>query len=140
MSKIKHEIKIKGNAHAIYQALTTLEGLKSWHSAQTEGDFSLHSELIMKGINKPTFCWKIITLNPNHCVEWECVYGPGNAPGTKVSFNLSQADEERVLVECTHEGWSKTDGNYTKCNTLWGMLIVHLKQFVETGIAKPSFN
>lgn len=140
MSKIEHEIKIESNVPHVYQALTTLEGLKSWHSAQAEGDLRVNGQLITKGENKPTFIWKIVALNPNKRVEWECVQGPGDSVGTNVYFDLAKTDDGRVLVECVHQGWEHTDDNFNKCNTLWGVLLYHLKQFVETGIVNPTFN
>lgn len=140
MTKIEHEIKIKSNLNDVYQALTTLDGLKSWHSAQMEGESKLNGQLITKGRDKPTFVWKIIALTNNSDVKWECVEGPGDSPGTQVEFNLIERDDGYIDVECIHDGWSKTDDNFTKCNTLWGMLLYHLQQYAETGIANPTFN
>jgi uncharacterized protein YndB with AHSA1/START domain len=56
MDTIEHEIKIHSDVSQVYGALTSLQGLKSWHSAQTDGDTGLNGELIMKGVDKPTFC------------------------------------------------------------------------------------
>jgi hypothetical protein len=56
-----------------------------------------------------------------------------------VIFELSPADHGRTLVECTHAGWPGTHGNYRKCNTLWGVLLHHLKRYAETGTAMPAF-
>jgi uncharacterized protein YndB with AHSA1/START domain len=140
MNKIEHEITIQSNAPAIYQALTTLKGLESWHSAHIAGDFNLNGQFTITHEKHPSFSWKIIGLDPNQRVKWECVKGPGNAPGTRVAFNLATKKDGRVAVECIHDGWPDTNGNFTKCNTLWGMLLDHLKQFVETDKPKPTFN
>lgn len=140
MSKIEHEIKIHSDVPTVYQALTTLQGLQSWHSAQAQGEMKLNGQFTMKGLDKPTFSWKITELKPNQSVTWECIQGPGDAVGTTVWFNLMKANDGQVMVECSHEGWPGSEGNFRKCNTLWGMLLFHLKQFAETGKAKPTFN
>lgn len=140
MRNIEHEIKIHSDLATVYHALASLEGLQSWHSADAAGDVKVNGQLTMKGKGKPTFCWKIITMKPNQCVEWECVKGPGDSVGTKVWFNLAKAQDGSIIVECAHQGWPGTDGNFKKCNTLWGTLLFHLKQFAETGKAKPTFN
>lgn len=140
MKKIEHEIKIHSDASSVYQALTTLKGLESWHSAHVEGNLSLNGQFTITHQEYPSFSWKIIALEPNHSVEWECIKGPGDAPGTHVWFNLVPKEDGRVLVECTHQGWANTNGKFRKCNTLWGMLLSHLKQFVESGKPDPTFN
>ena len=140
MSKIEHEIKIKGNLDAVYQALMTLQGIKSWHSAEAEGTPNLHEKLITKGHNKPTFVWKITELKPHQEIEWECEQGPGDATGTKAIFKLEKSDEKHTLVRFSHLGWPDTEGHFKHCNTLWAVLLYHLQQYVETSIAKPTFN
>lgn len=72
-------------------------------------------------------------------VVWKCVEGPGDAVGTNVTVELSQPEPGRTLVELAHTGWPGTHGNYRKCNTYWGLLLHHLKQYVETGKASPAF-
>jgi hypothetical protein len=73
-------------------------------------------------------------------VAWKCAAGPGDSPGTIVSFHLSLLADGRTLVEQDHQGWPGTHGNYRKCNTYWGVLLHHLKQYVETGVPAPAFH
>ena len=37
MANIVHEIKVKASRDRVFAALATLDGLKSWHTARTEG-------------------------------------------------------------------------------------------------------
>lgn len=139
MNKIEHEIKIEGTLHEIYSALTTLSGLQSWHSAHVEGNPALQGEFDIIHENHPSFTWKVTFLEEDKHIQWLCTKGPGNAPGTEVCFDLSPCNDNRILVACTHQGWSDTNDNFKKCNTLWGMLLDHLKQYVETGKVSPTF-
>lgn len=139
MATIEHEITINASPEKIYTALNTVNGLKSWHSAQIEGECQLNHTIVTKGKDKPTFVWKIITLEPNHRLVWECIEGPGNSVGTQAAYSLLLQEDGRVIVECSHMDWPDKQGNFRKCNTLWGILLHHLKNYVETGKATPTF-
>lgn len=137
MKKIEHELKVQGKLDVIHQALTSLHGLKSWHSAQIEQN---DNEFTMIHKDHPSFSWKIISVQPEQRIEWLCTKGPGNSAGSSVFFTLNACDEDRVLIQCVHQDWAENDEHFNTCNTLWGMLLNHLKEFVETGTVKPTFN
>ncbi|MFC3908125.1 SRPBCC family protein [Legionella dresdenensis] len=139
MAMIEHEITINAPAEKIYKALSSLDGLRSWHTAVIEGEHKLNHNLTLKGKDKPIFVWKVTDLDPNHRLEWECVQGPGDSVGTKVAYSISKTKDGRALVECSHTDWPHTQGNYKKCNTLWGILLHHLKNYVETDVSMPAF-
>jgi uncharacterized protein YndB with AHSA1/START domain len=136
---IGHEIKIKATPDRVYAALTKVDELKAWHSGQVSGRGEAGGVLHIEGSGKPGFKWKVTELSPPQRVGWICTAGPGDSVGTTVLFELTPADQGRTLVACTHAGWPGTHGNYRKCNTLWGVLLHHLKQYVETGTATPAF-
>ena len=139
MAEIHHELKMKASPERIFAALTTAEGLKSWHSAHVEGDGAPGHIWRFEFTGRPTFCWEVTeSAAPTH-VAWRCVEGPGDSVGTSVTFHLSRAGEDRTLVELAHTGWPGTHGNYRKCNTYWGVLLHHLKQYTETGVPGPAF-
>ena len=139
MVDINHEIKVKSSPERVFAALTKVDDLKAWHSAHVSGEGRVGGVLHIEGSGEPGFDWKVTELNPAKRVGWACTAGPGDSAGTTVVFQLSPADQGRTLVECIHAGWPGTHGNYRKCNTLWGVLLHHLKQYVETGTAAPAF-
>ena len=139
MVDISHEIKIKAASDRIFAALTMVDELKAWHSAHVTGQGQVGGVLHIEGSGKPGFDWKVTELSPPKRVGWVCTAGPGDSVGSTVLFELSTVDQGRTLVECTHAGWPGTHGNYRKCNTLWGVLLHHLKQYVEAGKAAPAF-
>ncbi len=138
MADINHEIKIQASPEKIYQALNHISDLQAWHTAHIEGKHELNGILSFKGKEKPLFRWKLIQLEPNQKVVWECVDGPGDSVGTKAFYTLTKADDKRTLVELSHTSWPDQKGNFRKCNTLWGILLHHLKNYVETGKANPA--
>ena len=139
MTEISHEIKIKAAPEKVFAALTTSGGLKGWYSAHVEGDGLPGRPWLFKFTERPTFRWEVTESTSPTSVAWRCVEGPGDSVGTAVTIQLSQSAPGSTLVELAHTGWPGTHGNYRKCNTHWGVLLHHLKQYVETGKASPAF-
>lgn len=138
MTEINHEIKIQAARDSVFNAMTTLDGLKSWHTANIEGNPQSNGTLTIKAAGKPTFKWKIVNTEPEK-LTWECIEGPGDSVGTQAIFKLSKTDDAKTLVECRHVGWPGTHDNFRKCNTLWAIILYHLKNYVETGKVNPAF-
>lgn len=138
MAEITHEIKINAPLDKTFKALSTLNGLKSWHTADIEGNLSPNEVLTFKGEGKPVFRWKIIKIEPNKELVWECIEGPGDSIGTETIYTLSKTSDNCTLVEMSHTSWPDQGGNFRKCNTLWGILLYHLKKYVETNHPEPA--
>jgi hypothetical protein len=56
-----------------------------------------------------------------------------------VTFRLSDSGNGTV-VELDHDNWPDGHEAFTTCNTLWGMLMGHLKDYAETAKAAPTFD
>lgn len=138
-AEIQHELKIKALPERVFEALTTAQGLMSWHSAHVEAVGAGGQVWRFAHTGGPTFRWQVIEHSAPHSVTWRCLEGPGDSVGTTVSFRLSKADDGRTLTELAHAGWPGTHGNFRKCNTYWGALLHHLRQYVETGAPCPVF-
>src|SRR5262245_47742454 len=140
MAEIHHEMKIKAPPDQVYEALTTARGLKSWHSARVEGDGAPGHAWRFVHTGRPTFEWQVAECSAPTHVVWRCTEGPGDSVGTSVAFRLAQADDGRTLVELVHAGWPGAHANFRKCNTYWGVLLHHLRQYVEEGTPRPAFD
>jgi uncharacterized protein YndB with AHSA1/START domain len=138
MADINHEIKIQASPQKVFTAISNLDGLKGWHTSHIEGECKLNKILTFKGAGKPVFRWKLIQLDPNKVVAWECVEGPGDSVGTQSIYKLSPAGDNTTLVELSHTSWPDQQGNFRKCNTLWGILLHHLQKYVETEKVAPA--
>jgi uncharacterized protein YndB with AHSA1/START domain len=139
MVDIQHEIKIQATPERVFQALARVEDLRAWHSAQVQGSGGVGGVLTFEHTGGPTFHWEVAESVPQKRVAWKCTAGPGDSVGTTVSFDLAPTADGRTLVELAHKGWPGTHGNYRKCNTYWGVLLHHLKQYLETGACRPAF-
>jgi uncharacterized protein YndB with AHSA1/START domain len=137
MPDIDHEIKIKAPQTTVFTALTTVEGLRAWHTSWVDGNADAGGVIAMH--SDPEFEWRVAKAEQPHRIEWECIKGPGNSVGTTARFDLSTTADGRTFVELSHAGWIDTGANYRKCNTRWGILLHHLRKYAETGKADPVF-
>jgi uncharacterized protein YndB with AHSA1/START domain len=140
MVEIVHEIKISAAPQEVYDALTTLDGVRSWHTPLAEGTGAVGSTWAFKFTGRAEFDWQVVASDINERVQWKCTKGPGDSVGTTATFVLSHTGDGRTKVHLTHSGWPGTHGNYTKCNTIWGQLLHFLQQYVETGVPTTTFN
>ncbi|MBJ8345516.1 SRPBCC domain-containing protein [Antrihabitans sp. YC2-6] len=139
MHDISHEIKIGAPPEQVYAALTTIDGIKSWQTPHTSGTGEVGSKWQFKFSGRPEFDWEIVASEADR-IEWRCTAGPGDSVGTTATFDISPIDDGRTHLVLTHSGWPGTHGNYRKCNTIWGVLLHHLAQAVQSGKPAPAFN
>ena len=139
MSEIDHELKIDATPEKVFAALTTLEGVKGWHTPSATGSGEVGSEWVFSFAGHPDFGWEVLTSDAPSTVVWRCTRGPGDSVGTTATFTLGKTDDGRTLVEHWHAGWPGTHGNFRKCNTTWGVLLHHLRGYVETGQPTAAF-
>ena len=140
MAEIRHEIKIAATPARVYAALTTLDGVRSWHTPLAEGTGAVGSTWAFVFTGRAEFDWEVVGSEPDKRVEWRCTNGPGDSVGTTATYTITAADGGRTLVELAHSGWPGTEGNFYKCNTIWGGLLHHLQQYVETDTPSTTFN
>jgi hypothetical protein len=138
MADIHHEIKIDAAPQAVDLALTNALEIAKWHTSRTESTNSSDEGFTTYPKDGPSFEWKV--LKPDaHTIEWQCVGGPGHSAGTLARFQLSPLGDGRTLVEFSHSGWPDSNGNFRKCNTLWAILLFHLKKYLDTKQVGPVF-
>jgi uncharacterized protein YndB with AHSA1/START domain len=135
---IDHEIKIDGPPERVFAALTTLDGVTGWHTPGSRGTGEVGTEWVFGYAGHPEFRWQIVVSDAPTRVVWRCTHGPGDSVGTTATFTVGSADG-RTVVELQHGGWPGTHGNFRKCNTTWGVLLHHLRDYVETGQPAAAF-
>jgi hypothetical protein len=108
MTKISHEIRVNASMADVFKTISTTDGLKGWYTTRTEGDIVLGKSIKVHADGRPSFCWRISELRPPTATKWECVEGPGAAPGATVTFRLS-AKHSRTQVRLDYEGLPEDD-------------------------------
>jgi len=136
---LKHEIFISADTAKVRHALSTADGLRGWNTPHVEGSGELGTEWVLKYSGRPEFSWRIDLDEPEE-ILWTCTKGPGDAVGTTANFIFSPAKDGRTRVLVTHGGWPHDEANFIKCNTIWGALMDHLREHVESGVSEPAFS
>lgn len=136
---LRHVVNIKADHDKVRHALTTADGLKGWTMAEVSGDGATGSRWTLKYGEGPTFLWEI-TAHDADKVVWTCLEGPGDSAGTTATFQLGSASGDRVQLSFDHAGWPHQEGNYAKCNSLWGAMLHHLRSYVEKGTVAPAYS
>jgi uncharacterized protein YndB with AHSA1/START domain len=136
---LRHVVNIDADRAKVRHALTTAEGLKGWTMADVAGEGGAGSEWVLTYGKGPTFKWKV-TAHEGDTVAWTCTEGPGDSVGTTATFHLGSEPRGRVQLTFDHAGWPHQEGNFAKCNSLWGAMMHHLRAYAENGTVASPLN
>ncbi|MGB1262465.1 MAG: SRPBCC family protein [Cognaticolwellia sp.] len=136
MYSINHRIGINAPVSAIYQALTTNEGLAQWwtNDVSGAGDVGAIIKFRFNG-GGPDFA--VAQLITDELVRWQ---HKGNVPeawrGTEISFSL-ESTTEQVFVNFSHCHWQESSDFMAHCNSKWAVFLLSLKALLEVGKGRP---
>lgn len=133
---IDHQLAVKATASSLHEAITTRDGLRGWNTSQVTGDGVVGSEWVLSYAQAPGFRWRVERSDASG-VLWTCTQGPGDSVGTTVEYLLEGMPDGRTRVSLRHGGWPHREGNFQKCNTLWGAMLFQLKRYAESGEPAP---
>ena len=138
MPDIRHRVAISAPLDDVYEAVATTKGLSEWWTRDgVRGDSSEGSRLQFSfGQPEPAAVMEVTRLSPDGNVSWDCVAGHDEWVGTKITFDLTQADAETVLL-FTHADWREPVEFMAHCSTRWAYFLLSLKSYLETGRGTP---
>src|SRR5678816_1555986 len=144
MVDIIHRIGIKAPIFQVYAALSTVEGVAAWWTADTSGSSKIGGTIGVrfhsadgKEIGKMKI--EVVALEPNEKVQWRFTDGPEEWVGTEVIFDLSQEGEYTVVL-FGHKQWREASEFTAHCSMKWATFLLSLRGLVETGTGQPSPN
>ncbi|MFL6156999.1 MAG: SRPBCC family protein [Marmoricola sp.] len=121
---------------AVFDALTTLDGLTRWWTTDTSGDPDVGGVVAFRFGDDDGFDMAVRALVPGKQVLWEVVGGPDEWIGTEVEFALRQ-DGDWTIVLFEHRGWREEVEFMNHCSTKWATFLLSLVELLETGSARP---
>src|SRR5687768_8709986 len=109
MVDIIHRIGIQAPASRVYQAVTTVAGLRQWWTEDVEGDEKLGGKIRFtfrskSGELKGQMVMEVKELKAPESTRWKCIEGPPEWIGTEVTFELSQQDDQIIII-FGHRKW-----------------------------------
>ncbi|MCW2750009.1 MAG: polyketide cyclase [Aeromicrobium sp.] len=134
---ILHRVGTNGaSPEAVYEALTTLDGLAAWWTTDTTGNPDLDGVMAFRFGGDDGFDMLVRELVPGKRVLWEVVAGPDEWIGTEVLFDLRQ-DDGWTIVLFEHRGWRESVEFMNHCSTKWATFLLSLVELLETGSGRP---
>jgi uncharacterized protein YndB with AHSA1/START domain len=139
MPDILHKIGVTmSSPDAIYQALTTIDGLSGWWTTDTRGQTDAGG-VIQFRFGNGGFDMKVTELAPGRRVAWQVIDGPPEWLGTTISFDIEQRGDWTILL-FRHAGWKEPVEFMHHCSTKWAVFLLSLKSLLETGKGAPYPN
>lgn len=141
MVDILHRIGVRtATPDAVYEALTTVEGLAGWWTEGTtaRGDAaSAGGVLEFRFPPVGGFDMEVVEAKAPERLQWRVVDGPPEWVGTTVDWDLRQDGDWTILL-FAHRGWAEPVDFMHHCSTKWGSFLMSLKSLVETGEGAPA--
>src|SRR5436190_11185918 len=142
MVDIIHRIGIRSSANEVYKAISTIDGLANWWTEEVEGNEQVDGKIKFTfrsdtGDIKGQMIMQIKELSLQKNVRWQCVDGPAEWIGTAITFDLSQQDDQIIII-FGHRNWREAIEFTAHCSMKWAVFLLSLREYVETGKGKPS--
>ena len=132
MPDILHRVGVNVQPRRVFEALTTLEGLRGWWVAETTGD-PRRGGTIDFG-----FCqMRVVDAVADRLVRWSCVGGPEEWISTEVTFELAWK-EEQTFILFKHAGWKEPVEFMHHCSTKWATFLLSLRDLLEKSDGHPA--
>jgi hypothetical protein len=136
MAHIHHFLPIKAKKRVIFDAITGQNGLSQWLTkdciAKPVTEFV--NEFRFGGLIENHM--KIIDLQQDYRVEWECIKSIEEWMGTRVIFEIAEKNGLSFL-NFLHIGFENEDDLFDNSNFNWAKSLMSLKNFCETGKGSP---
>jgi uncharacterized protein YndB with AHSA1/START domain len=140
MVDILHRVGITQPQEAVYEALTTIEGLAGWWTTDVHGDGDAGGVLQFRFDGAPDpggFDMSVLEAKPAERVLWEVVAGPEEWIGTHVSWDL-RTEGDYTIIMFAHQGWREPVEFMHHCSTKWATFLMSLKSLLESGVGAPA--
>jgi uncharacterized protein YndB with AHSA1/START domain len=135
---IRHRVCISAPLQKVYEATATESGISDWWTRDgVRGESSEGAKLsFFFGQPEPSAVMEVTRLDPAGHVQWNCVEGADEWVGTKLTFDLTQKEDETVVL-FSHAGWRTPSEFMAHCSARWAYFLLSLKALVETGKGTP---
>ena len=131
MVDILHRVGIAATPEKVFNALTTMEGVRAWWCSTATGG-AAKNEVTNYG-----FCdMEVLDAEPAQLVRWRCTGGPSEWLNTEVTFRLEWKDNQ-TFVMFWHANWKEPVEFMHHCSTKWATFLLSLRDFVENGAGRP---
>lgn len=140
INEIWHEIRIKAQPSAIYEALTDTGKLAEWWIPDTRGESKVGKVLEFWFDDDACQLMQVASLEPDRLVRWRATDSDlSDWAGTEVEFTLVPQDN-RTCVHFRHSGYRDNVEAFAYYSTSWAVFLLSLKALLEKGKGHPFPN
>jgi len=134
---IKLQLEINATQAQVYKKLTSIEGLRNWWTDQTTGSTDINNLIDFRFGDLYFIQMKVIKLEKDKLVQWQCIKADEDWIGTIISFKLDSGGD-KTLLRFTHDKWPTHGDFFAHCNLSWAKYLLSLRLLLETGNGQPS--
>lgn len=143
MASYTRTLLIQASPHDVYDAVTTVRGLKGWWSDNTVAD---DGAITVRFSGENFQALRLVNPTPDKGVAWEWVAqhfpieGTSQTDewvGTRVSFDIQANPDGSSTLVFTHNGLTPQLVCYGQCNAGWNHFLGSLTQYLERGTGTP---
>lgn len=139
MKTIHHVVDVAAPASAVFEAITTRNGLAGWWSTQVEVpavEVGAVIDFTFAGDFNPDM--EIISYDPPRSVEWKCIGGHDNWADNTFRFEVEALEDGRTRMRFwQHYATELSDDDYGIYNLNWGYYLQSMLELVTTGTGRP---
>jgi uncharacterized protein YndB with AHSA1/START domain len=145
MNNYQSELSLSASMSAVYEALTTPNGIRNWWTTSCEVGTSV-GEMITIRFGQTYKVMRIEDLIPETEVCWRVIDAHLSVPGlartsewigTTIIFHLSSTTTSTTLLHMKHLGLTPQVECYDICSQGWTQFLGSLKSYLETGSGTP---
>lgn len=139
MATIYHHLLIDTTPSELYKAISEQEGISKWWIANciVKPEIGFINKFYIEGYvdNK----MKIIDLQADKYIEWECVDSEKEWIGTHIIFKISKHNNYTKLT-FKQKKWKDETEFFASCNYHWARHLTMLKDYCESGVNQINTN
>lgn len=129
---IKHLFHIDASKEKVFEAISTINGLKNWWTVETTGNDAVGGIIQFRFAANGGPDMKVIQRIANEKIMWECLESNHGWQGNTFTFLLDD-NVGKTRVRFSHDGWKENDDFYSICSFAWGRYMESLRQYCQTG-------
>jgi uncharacterized protein YndB with AHSA1/START domain len=142
METISHTITINKPPSEVYEAFSSLGGIRSWWTNAVSGNPDKGGELTFQLGDDTHVVFTVTSLKKNACMVLTPLSAnfPGGTEmlGTIITFMVNTNAAHNTNLSFTHEGWKATSPFYKSVATQWATRLESLKKVCEDGKGEPE--
>ncbi len=131
MPDILHRVGIAAEPMRVFEALTSVEGIRNWWVSETHGDASEGGAFQFRGNRL-----QVTHADPS-LVTWRYSGAAKEWEPTEITFQLEWR-EGQTIVLFKQAGWREPVEFMHHCSTKWAVFLLSLKDYVEKGQGRPE--